>query len=58
MRRAVQMAVRRLNGVGEVTGDWRSRTVTIEYDSESIDVEAIQQAMMVFGYDSTVQDAS
>ena len=41
------MAVRRLNGVGEVAGDWRSHTVTIEYDPESIDVEAIQQAMMV-----------
>ena len=52
------MAVRRLNGVGEVVGDWKSHTVTIEYDPENIDVEAIQEAMMVFGYDSTVQDAS
>ena len=49
------MAVRHLNGVGEVAGDWRSRTVTIEYDPESIGVDAIQEAMMVFGYDSTVR---
>ena len=52
------MAVRRLNGVGEVAGDWRSHTVTIEYDPGSIDVEAIQEAIMLFGYDSMVQDAS
>ncbi len=52
------MAVRRLNGVGEVAGDWRSHTVTIEYDPENIEIEDIQEAMMVFGYDSTVQDAS
>ncbi len=52
------MAVRHLNGVGEVAGDWRSRTVRIEYDPENIDLEAIQEAMMVFGYDSTVQEAS
>ena len=52
------MAVRHLNGVGGVAGDWRSRTVTIEYDPESIGVEAIQEAMMVFGYESTVQEAS
>ena len=52
------MAVRHLNGVGEVAGDWRSRKVTIEYDPESIGVEAIQEAMMVFGYESTVQEAS
>ena len=50
--------MRRLNGVGEVAGDWRSRTLTIQYDPENIDVEAIQEAMIVFGYDSTVQDAS
>ena len=50
--------MRRLNGVGEVASDWRSHTVTIEYDPESIDVAAIQEAMMVFGYDSKVQDAS
>ncbi len=50
--------MRRLNGVGEVAGDWRLHTVTIEYDPENIDIEAIQEAMMVFGYDSTVQDAS
>ncbi len=54
----MQMAVRPLTGVGEVAGDWRSHTVTIEYDRENIDGEAIQEAMMVFGYDSTVQDAS
>ena len=35
-----------------MAGDWRSDTVTIEYDPENIEVETIQEAMIVFGYDS------
>lgn len=48
------MAVGHLKGVGEVSADVKARALTIQYDSTEVAVEAMQEALLQIGYDSTV----
>ncbi len=43
-----------MQGIGKVDADVKARTVTFEYDPSVVAADAIQQAMNVAGYDSTV----
>ena len=49
----IRMAVGRLKGVNKVSGEAKSRTVTVEYDASTVTVEAIQEALKRVGYDGT-----
>ena len=50
------MAVGRLQGISKISGEVKSRTLTVEYDPSAVTVEAIQQALEAIGYDSAVLD--
>jgi len=49
----VRMAVGRLQGVNKVSGEVKSRTVTVEYDASTVTVEAIHEALKRVGYEAT-----
>lgn len=40
----------------EVSGDFASRELTVEYNSSEVTVEEIQQTLASVGYDSSVLD--
>jgi copper chaperone CopZ len=46
------MAVGHLQGLGKVTGEAKSRTLTVEYEPAKVTVEAIQGTLKQLGYDS------
>ncbi len=46
------MAVGRLQGLGKITGEAKSRTLTVEYEPATVAVEAIQEALKGIGYES------
>ncbi len=48
------MAVGRLRGITKISGDAKARTMTVEYETSTVTVEQIQQALETVGYDSTV----
>ncbi len=50
---SIRMAVGRIKGVGKISGDDKSRTVTVEYEPTALTVEAIQEALKGVGYEST-----
>ncbi len=47
------MAVGRLNGVGKISGEAKSKTLTVEYEPSALTVEAVQEALKQIGYEST-----
>ncbi len=47
------MAVGRLNGVGKISGEAKSKTLTVEYEPSALMVEAVQEALKQIGYEST-----
>ncbi len=49
----IRMAVGRLNGVGKISGEAKSKTLTVEYEPSALTVEAVQEALKQIGYDST-----
>ncbi len=40
----------------EVSGDFTSRELTVEYNSSEVTVEEIQQTLASVGYDSSILD--
>ncbi len=50
---SIRMAVGRIQGIGKISGDDKSRTVTVEYEPTALTVEAIQEALKGVGYEST-----
>ena len=48
------MAVGQLKGTGKVSGDAKSRTLSVQYDSSEVAVESVQEALLQIGYESTV----
>ncbi len=48
------MAVGRLQGVSKISGEVKSRTLTVEFEPTVVTVEAIQQALNAIAYDSAV----
>ena len=46
------MAVGRLNGVGKISGEAKSKTLTVEYEPSALTVEAIQDGLKQIGYES------
>ncbi len=49
----IRMAVGRLNGVGKISGEAKSKTLTVEYEPSALTVEAVQEALKQIGYEST-----
>ncbi len=49
----IRMAVGRLNGVGKISGEAKSKTLTVEYEPSALTVEAVQEALEQIGYEST-----
>ncbi len=50
---SIRTAVGRIMGVGKISGDDKSRTVTVEYEPAALTVEAIQEALKQVGYENT-----
>ncbi len=48
-----RMAVGRLQGLGKITGEAKSRTLTLEYEPTTVTLEAIQETLKQVGYDSS-----
>ena len=48
----IRLAVGRLHGVGKISGEVKSRTLTVEYEPSSLTVEAVQDALNQIGYES------
>jgi len=49
----IRLAVGRLNGVGKISGEAKSKTLTVEYEPSALTVEAVQDALKQIGYEST-----
>jgi|TARA_B100002003_G_C13764728_1_gene379757 copper chaperone CopZ len=49
----IRMAVGRLDGFGKITGEAKSRTLTVEYEPARVTVKAIQGTLKQLGYDSS-----
>ncbi len=49
----IRMAVGRLNGVGKISGEAKSKTLTVEYEPSEMTVESVQEALKQIGYEST-----
>ena len=49
----IRLAVGRLNGVGKISGEAKSKTLTVEYEPSALTVEAVQEALKQIGYEST-----
>ncbi len=49
----IRLAVGRLNGVGKISGEAKSKTVTVAYEPSELTVEAVQEALKQIGYEST-----
>ncbi len=47
------MAVSRLQGVGKISGEVKSKTLAVEYEPSTLTVEAVQEALEGVGYEST-----
>ncbi len=50
------MAVSQLLETAEVSGDFASRELTVEYNSSEVTVEEIQQTLASVGYESSILD--
>ncbi len=50
------MAVGRVQGINKVAGESKTRTLTVEYEPDSVTVEEIQSALNNMGYESTLAD--
>ena len=50
----IRLAVGRLNGVGKISGEAKSKTLTVEYEPLALTVEAVQEALKQIGYESTM----
>lgn len=50
----IRRAVRLLHGIGNITGDAKAKTLTVEYEPATVSVDAIQRAVDEAGYDSEV----
>ena len=50
----IRMAVGRLQGVGKISGEVKSRTLTVEYEPSTLAAEAIHEALRRVGYESSV----
>lgn len=51
---SIRMAVGQLKGIGMVSGDTKSRTLSVRYDPSEVTVESMQEALSQIGYESTV----
>jgi len=49
----IRMAVGRLQGVGKIGGEVKSKTVTVEFEPSTLTVKAVQEALKRLGYEST-----
>ncbi len=49
----IRLAVGRLNGIGKISGEAKSRTLTVEYEPPEMTVEGVQEALKQIGYEST-----
>ena len=47
------MAVGRLQGVGKISGEVKSKTLQVEYEPSTLTVKAVQEALRRLGYEST-----
>ena len=52
----IRMAVSQLLETAEVSGDFASRELTVEYNSSEVTVEEIQQTLASVGYESSILD--
>ena len=48
----IRLAVGRLNGIGKISGEAKSMTLTVEYEPSVLTVEAVQDALKQIGYES------
>ena len=48
------MAVGRVQGISKISGEAKSRTLTVEYEPSSVTVEGIQSALIQVGYETTL----
>ena len=49
----IRLAVGRLQGVDKVSGEVKTRTVTVEYEPSTVTVEAIHEALKRVGFEGT-----
>ena len=47
------MAVGRLQGIGKISGEVKSKNLQVEYEPSTLTVEAVQEALRRLGYEST-----
>ena len=48
----IRLAVGRLKGIGEISGEAKSKTLKVEYEPSVLTVEAVQEALKQIGYES------
>ena len=49
----IRLAVGRLEGIGKISGEAKSKTLTVEYEPSEMTVEAVREALKQIGYEST-----
>ena len=49
----IRLAVGRLEGIGKISGQAKSKTLTVEYEPSVLTVDAVQEALKGIGYEST-----
>lgn len=49
----IRLAVGRLEGIGKISGEAKSRTLKVDYEPSELTVEAVQEALEQIGYEST-----
>ncbi len=49
----IRLAVGRLKGIGKISGQAKSKTLTVEYEPSVLTVDAVQEALKEIGYEST-----
>ncbi len=48
----IRLAVGRLKGIGKISGESKSATLTVEYEPSELTVEEVQEALKQIGYES------
>ncbi len=48
----IRLAVGRLKGIGKISGQAKSKTLTVEYEPSVLTVNAVQAALKEIGYES------
>ena len=49
----IRLAVGRLKGIGKISGQAKSKMLTVEYEPSVLTVDAVQDALKQIGYEST-----